>query len=278
MDDNQQSSRVLRFIQSPWSILWGKQGSTCDSPPARRGHGSITSSNPHNQSSLQTVPSKQDCFWPKYGAILQKNRAVRESFLRFFSRFSVFGGFFPLQPIAFQRQAPLHPLQKKSCQKHYGRFSVRSKMCHNRRMNDEKFKVQSSKFKVLRHTTVEPARLARQAARPPPQRPFDAIGKTFHSHSSHPSFLDPLMKPPFPLPIKPNQTQSNPINLSRRSLGEGGSENRLPTRFDRATWRPEPAIFACPGTAGQDRRESRPMRPNPTKSEQIRPKTNYRRA
>ena len=49
--------------------------------------------------------------------------------------------------------------------------------------------------------------------------------------------------------------------------GEGGSENRLPTRFDRTGGRTEPAIFACPGRAGQDRRESPPMRPNPTKSD-----------
>ena len=77
------------------------------------------------------------CFWPKIGAILQKNRGPTEIILHFFSRFSGFLGFFPLQAIAFQQQAAIQPLQKKSCLKTDGRFSVRSGMCHNRRVNVE---------------------------------------------------------------------------------------------------------------------------------------------
>jgi hypothetical protein len=59
--------------------------------------------------------------------------------LRFFSPFSGFPGLFQSQPIAFQGQAAIRPLQKKSCQKHYRRFSVRSKMCHNRRVSERQF-------------------------------------------------------------------------------------------------------------------------------------------
>ncbi len=46
----------------------------------------------------------------------------------------MFSEFFPSQAIAFQRQAPIRPLPKKSCLKTDGRFSLRSGMCHNRRM------------------------------------------------------------------------------------------------------------------------------------------------
>jgi hypothetical protein len=75
------------------------------------------------------------CFWPKKGAILQKNRGPTEIILHFFSRFSGFLGFSPLQAVLFQGPAPVRPLQKKSCLKSYRRFFVRSAMCHNRRMN-----------------------------------------------------------------------------------------------------------------------------------------------
>jgi hypothetical protein len=71
---------------------------------------------------------------PKIRPILQKNGGIREIILHFFLRFSGFLGFFPLQVIAFQRKAAIQPLQKKSCLKTYRRFSVRSAMCHNRRM------------------------------------------------------------------------------------------------------------------------------------------------
>jgi hypothetical protein len=46
-------------------------------------------------------------------------------------------GFFLSQPIDFQSQASLQPLQKQSYLKSYRRFFVRSAMCHNRRMNVE---------------------------------------------------------------------------------------------------------------------------------------------
>jgi hypothetical protein len=46
-------------------------------------------------------------------------------------------GFCQSQAIAFQQQAAIPPLQKKSCQKHYRRFFVRFGLCHNRRMNVE---------------------------------------------------------------------------------------------------------------------------------------------
>ena len=74
---------------------------------------------------------------PKSRPILQKNGGIREIILHFFLRFSGFLGFFRLQPVAFQQQAALQPLQKKSCLKTYRRFSVHSAMCHNRRMKVE---------------------------------------------------------------------------------------------------------------------------------------------
>jgi hypothetical protein len=77
------------------------------------------------------------CFEPKKRAILQKNRGPTEIILHFFSRFFGFSRFFASQAIAFQRQAAVRPLQKKSYQKHYRRFFVPSGMCHNRRMNVE---------------------------------------------------------------------------------------------------------------------------------------------
>jgi hypothetical protein len=80
------------------------------------------------------MPLFKACFWPKIEAILQKNGDPTKNISHFFSRFSCFPGFFHLQAIAFQRQAPLQPLPKKSCPKHYRRFFVRSGMCHNRRV------------------------------------------------------------------------------------------------------------------------------------------------
>ena len=83
------------------------------------------------------MPLFKACFWPKNGAILQKNEGPTEIILHFFSRFSGFSGFFPLQAIAVQRQAAIQPLQKKSYLKTYRRFFVRSGICHNRRMRVE---------------------------------------------------------------------------------------------------------------------------------------------
>jgi hypothetical protein len=69
-------------------------------------------------------------------AILQKNGGPTKTILHFFLCFPCFLGFFPLQPVVFQPQAAVPPRQKKSCQKHYRRFFVRSAMCQNRRMNE----------------------------------------------------------------------------------------------------------------------------------------------
>jgi hypothetical protein len=90
-------------------------------------------------SNLQTMPFKQACFWRKNRAILQKNGGLTEIILHFFLRFFCFLGLFPLQLVVSEQQAPVSPLQKKSCLKSYRRFFERSGICHNRRMNDEKF-------------------------------------------------------------------------------------------------------------------------------------------
>ncbi len=55
---------------------------------------------------------KQARLWPKNRGLLQKNRGPTEIILHFFSSFYVFWGLFPLQAIAFQRQAAIQPLQK----------------------------------------------------------------------------------------------------------------------------------------------------------------------
>jgi hypothetical protein len=68
---------------------------------------------------------------PKTRPFLQENGSLREIILHFFLRFFCFLGFFPLQAIAFQPQAAFQPLPKKSCQKHYRRFYVCSRMCLN---------------------------------------------------------------------------------------------------------------------------------------------------
>jgi hypothetical protein len=94
--------------------------------------------NPHNGSNLQIMRFFMGCFCPKIRAVLQKNGGFREIILHFFLCFSRFLGFCSLHPVAFQQQAPLQPLQKKSCLKHYRRFFVRSGLCHDRRMNERK--------------------------------------------------------------------------------------------------------------------------------------------
>jgi hypothetical protein len=81
------------------------------------------------------MPLGKACFWPKIGAILQKNGGSTEIILHFFSRFPGFLGFVPLQAIASQGQPAIKTLPKKSCLKTYRRFFVRSGLCHNRRMN-----------------------------------------------------------------------------------------------------------------------------------------------
>jgi hypothetical protein len=81
-------------------------------------------------SHLQVLPSKK-------GRLLQKNRGPTEIILNFFLCFQVLWGFFPSQAVEFQGQAAIQSLQKKSCPKTDGRFSVCSGMCHNRRMKVE---------------------------------------------------------------------------------------------------------------------------------------------
>ncbi len=85
---------------------------------------------------LQIQVLRSGCFCPKIEAVLQKNGGPTEIILHFFSRFPGFLGCFPLQAIAIQPQAPLRPLQEKSCQKTYHRFFVHSALCHNRRVNE----------------------------------------------------------------------------------------------------------------------------------------------
>jgi hypothetical protein len=87
-------------------------------------------------SRLQITRPIKVCFWLKNQALLQKNRGPTEIILHFFLYFPCFLGFIPPQAIAFQPQAMIRPLQKKSYQKHYRRFFVRSGMCQNRRMNE----------------------------------------------------------------------------------------------------------------------------------------------
>jgi hypothetical protein len=62
----------------------------------------------------------------------QKNRGPTENISHFFSRFYGFFGLFPLQVFDLQPPTTVETLQKKSCPKTDGRFSLPSKMCHNR--------------------------------------------------------------------------------------------------------------------------------------------------
>jgi hypothetical protein len=88
-------------------------------------------------SNLQITRPDKGRFCPKKRGVLQKNGGPTEIISHFFSRFFGFWGFPPSQAVAFQPQAAIRPLQKKSCLKTYRRFSVRSGMCHNRRVNVE---------------------------------------------------------------------------------------------------------------------------------------------
>ncbi len=90
---------------------------TCDSPPVRRGACFFRLSNPHNESNLQIMRLIKVCFWLINGGLLQKNGGPVEIILHFFSSFSVVSCFFPLQPVALQRQPPIQPLQKNRAEK-----------------------------------------------------------------------------------------------------------------------------------------------------------------
>jgi hypothetical protein len=63
-------------------------------------------------------------FWRKKGSLWQKKRGLSENISHFFLSFFGFLGFCALQTVAFQGQAAIKPLPKKSCQKTYGRFFV----------------------------------------------------------------------------------------------------------------------------------------------------------
>jgi hypothetical protein len=157
-------------------------------PPARRGARFFIRSNPHNESNLQSARLIKGCFWPKNGAVWQKIEGPTEIILHFFLCFPGFCRCLHLQAVAFQPQAAIPPLPQKSRLKTYRRFFVRPGICHNPRMNDEKFAT-SNAFG---------ARVERPAAVPSRQCPFDATGKTLRaypshlSHSSHPFFLNDL--------------------------------------------------------------------------------------
>ena len=203
-------------------------------------------------SNLHISPLKFRPFW-------QKNRGPTETILHFFSRFSGFWAFFPLQAIAVQPQAPIQPLPKKSCLKHYLGFNGCSRMCHIRRMNVEMTgrnegcergmaicRQPALMLKSDNPQRPSPSYRSHSVPLVPfvpfvPSRRFDETGKTSSS-------------------IKANQTQSNlikpnqlvaptcPAILSAIALataeasatadGEGGSDTRPPSRCD-------PARFAC---------------------------------
>jgi len=151
--------------------------------------------NPLNESSLQISPLKKGSLW-------QKNRGPAKTILRICTPFSCFSAFFPPQPVAFQRQPPVRPLPKKSCQKHYGRFFVFAGMCHNRHVNERKFNPPPSGRDTA--LVAEPPRLCSVAL----QSMFAGITArpvAGASLSSLPSFAS-FAKPPAiqPLPISVN--------------------------------------------------------------------------
>ena len=139
------------------------------------------------------------CFRRKNRGHLQKNRGPTEIILHFFSSFSFFSGFFPLQAVAFQRQAPLAPLQKKSCLKTDGRFSVRPGMCHNRPVKVE----MTDRNEGCEGWTAVKRRPALRAKRFGARNDSSAFGhpagnRRWRARTPKPAAL--------PVPIKPNQS------------------------------------------------------------------------
>ncbi len=116
-------------VQEPPHLLWR----------------SLCRANPHHGNSLRIPSLKIRPFW-------QKNQGPTKNILHFFLSFFGFLEFFPLQPIAFQPQAAIRPLQKKSCLKTDGRFSVCSGICHNRPMNDGIVQWEMGREKPRRHS------------------------------------------------------------------------------------------------------------------------------
>ncbi len=72
-----------------------KPGEGVGSPAPKRGFSKIVDRKTLEISNFQTVRLVKVCFWPKSGAILQKNGGPTEIILHFFSRFSGFWGFSP---------------------------------------------------------------------------------------------------------------------------------------------------------------------------------------
>jgi hypothetical protein len=68
-------------------------------------------SNPHNESNLQAMPLIKVRFCPKNEAVLQKIGGPTGIILHFFSRFSYFSWFVPLQAVVSELLAPAQPLQ-----------------------------------------------------------------------------------------------------------------------------------------------------------------------
>jgi hypothetical protein len=176
----------------------------------------------------------------KIRPVLQKNGGPTENISHFFSRFSGFSEFFPLQAVLYEQQAAIQPLSKKSCQKHYRRFCGFSRMCHNRRVNVEMTGRNDGCAGWMAVKRRQPGLLMKSEN---PQC-------LYPSHRSHPSFLHALIKPPghWPgsNPIKPNQTQSNPIKVKtgfqQGLTGPAGGPNRqfLPLPLPGWTFNPCP--------------------------------------
>ena len=184
---------------------------------------------------LRTTRSRSEpsCL-PSLAERRRKILGPTENILHFFSSFLGFWEYFPLQAVDFQPQPAIRTLQKKSYRKHYRRFYVRSGMCHNRRVNDEKFKVQSSKFYGIRPSN-RPGWRRRQPSR---RRNTTLMPSGKHQRLSVPSVpcaLSQRFAQNRPA-IKPNQTQSNLINVKKcfqqGLIGPDGRPNRqfLPIR------------------------------------------------
>jgi hypothetical protein len=80
--------------------------------------------NNHNASNLQHPSLSHASFCLKKGSLWQQNRGQTENISHFFLRFFDFLGLLALQPIAFQEQATIRPLQTNMAQKPTVGFSV----------------------------------------------------------------------------------------------------------------------------------------------------------
>ena len=165
---------------------------------------------------------------PEICPFLQEYRGFQEIILRFFQFFAFFGTF-PVASSDLQLPTTIQPLQKKSCQKTDGRFSIPSGICHNRRMDVEMtYRIEGCKgWTLVKHRPSlrakrfgvrngssafgHPAGNCRGRARLPNPAGLSA---THHAQSNL---------------ITPNQTEA-----------------LLPTRFDQAGWRTPTRQFLPP--------------------------------